>query len=198
MTFLTSKRPSTSSTRQESWNFWFFWIFWTCEVVGRRPARGIAGRISRLDCWEFLKLYQWQITSKWGLNLHIVEHWYLGTFRFPVYYLLEHSLSQFQMWTFHFALNSTFTSGFRYGMKHTNASLVCASSVLHTEKATSCSSQQYRDDFVRDVKGSSRLSRRFLRQNQGRQRSLQVVVREQLGPQLGKQAIMESIFLGDL
>ncbi len=30
----------------------------------------------------------------------------------PVYYLPEHSMSQFQMWTFHFALNSTFSSGF--------------------------------------------------------------------------------------
>ncbi len=38
---------------------------------------------------------------------------------------------------------------------------------------------------VLDVKGSGRLSRRFLLQNKGRQRRLQVVVREQLGPQLG-------------
>jgi hypothetical protein len=32
-------------------------------TVGRRPARGIAARISRLDCGEFLKLHQWQITA---------------------------------------------------------------------------------------------------------------------------------------
>ncbi len=70
-------------------------------------------------------------------------------------------------------------------------SLVCDSSVLHTGKAASCSCRQYRDDTVRDAKRSSRLSRRFLRQNEGRQRRLQVVVREQLGPQLGNKVMME-------
>ncbi len=76
------------------------------------------------------------------------------------------------------------------------ASLVCDSSVLHTGKVASCSCWQYRNNTVRDAKGSSRLSRRFLRQRKGRQRQLQVVVREQaeqLGPhwQLGYKAIME-------
>ncbi len=62
------------------------------------------------------------------------------------------------------------------------------SSVLHTGAAASCFSLWYRDDTVRDAKRSSRLSRRFLRQNKGQQRLLQVVVREQLGPQQGKKA----------
>ncbi len=35
----------------------------TRRVVGRRPAHGIAERISRLVCGEFLKLHQWQITA---------------------------------------------------------------------------------------------------------------------------------------
>jgi hypothetical protein len=32
-------------------------------VVAWRSARGIAERISRLDCWEFLILLKWQITA---------------------------------------------------------------------------------------------------------------------------------------
>ena len=70
------------------------------------------------------------------------------------------------------------------------ASLVCYSSVLHTGKVASCSCWQYRDDTVRDAKGSSRLYRHFFRQRKGQQRRLQVVVREQLGPQLGYKAMM--------
>ena len=113
---VTWKRDS--STRQEFWNFWIFWTFWTFEVVGRRPARGIAERISRLDCGEFqvLKLHQWQISANWVLNLPRLERWWGYLFSVPVYYLLEHSLSQFQMWTFHFVLNATFSSGFWYGL----------------------------------------------------------------------------------
>ncbi len=72
-----------------------------------------------------------------------------------------------------------------------SASLVCDSSVLHTGNAASCSSRQYWDDTIRDAKRSSRLSRSLLRQNKGQQRLLQVVVREQLGPQLGNKAIRE-------
>ncbi len=113
---LSSKRPSTSSTRQESWNFWMFWIFWTCKVVGRRPARCITESILLLECWEFLKLHQWQINANWVLNLPRLERWWRGVFSVPVYYLLEHSLSQYQMWTFHFALHTTFSSGFLYGL----------------------------------------------------------------------------------
>ncbi len=71
------------------------------------------------------------------------------------------------------------------------ASLVCYSSFFHTGKAASCSSRQYRDDAVLDAKRSSWLSRRFLQQNKGQQRQLQVVVCEQLGTQLGNKAIME-------
>jgi hypothetical protein len=89
-------------------------------TVGRRPARGIAERISRLDCGEFLKLHQWQITANWVLNLPRLERWWGYLFSVPVYYLLEHSLSQFQMWTFHFALYATFSSGFWYGLYHTD------------------------------------------------------------------------------
>ncbi len=59
-----------------------------------------------------------------------------------------------------------------------SASIACDSSVLHTGRAASCSSPQYRDDAVRDAKRSSQISRRFLPQNNGRQRRLQVVVRE--------------------
>ncbi len=33
----------------------------------------------------------------------------------PVYNLLEHFLSQFQMWTFNFELNATFSIGFASG-----------------------------------------------------------------------------------
>ncbi len=118
----TSKWPSTSSTRQEFWNFWIFWTFWAFKVVGWRPAPGIAECISRLDCWEFLKLHQWQITSNWVLNIPRLERWSSCVFSVPVYYLLEHSLSRFQMWTFHFALHATFSSGFWYGM-HVRACL---------------------------------------------------------------------------
>ncbi len=128
VTFLTSKRPSISSIRQESWNFWTFWTFWTSKVVGRRPARGIAERISRFDCGEFLKLHQWQITANWVLNLLRSERWWRGVFRIsvPVYYLLEHSLSKIQMCTFHFALHAIFSSGFWYGMYHV---VICTSSL---------------------------------------------------------------------
>ncbi len=87
-------------------------------MVGRRPARGIAQRISRLYCGKFLKLHQWQITAaNRVLNIPRLERWRGGVFSVPVYYLLEHSLSRFQMWTFHFALNATFSSGFWNGMQ---------------------------------------------------------------------------------
>ena len=46
------------------------------------------------------------------------------------------------------------------------------------------------DDTVRDAKRISDVPWLFLRQNKGRQGRLQVVVREQLGPQLGNKAIM--------
>jgi hypothetical protein len=41
-----------------------------------------------------------------------LERWEVGVFSVPVYNLLEHFLSRFQMWTFHFALNATFSIGF--------------------------------------------------------------------------------------
>ena len=72
-------------------------------------------------------------------------------------------------------------------------SLVRDSCVLHIGAAASCSSRhwQYRDDTVRDAKRISNLWRRFLRQNEERQGLLQVVVREQLGPQLWYKAIID-------
>ncbi len=51
--------------------------------------------------------------KSWEIRMLMSLRWgYL--FSVPVYYLLEHSLSQFQMWAFHFAFNTTFSSGFQY------------------------------------------------------------------------------------
>ncbi len=45
-----------------------------------------------------------------------------GHFSVPVYYLLEHFLGQFQMSTFHFSLNASFSIGFGNGLADGHAS----------------------------------------------------------------------------
>ncbi len=62
----------------------FLNFFWVCKV-DLRPGCGIAECISQLDCNEFLKLHQLQITANWVLNLLRLECWHLGTFSVPVY-----------------------------------------------------------------------------------------------------------------
>jgi hypothetical protein len=85
------------------------------------------------------------------------------------------------------SLEKSGQSGLHYGTSRSHSEV----SMLLTRTIGSCSSLQYRDDTVRHAKRSCRHSRRFLRQNKGWQRRLQVVVCEQLGPQLGNKAIME-------
>ncbi len=49
------------------------------------------------------------------LNLPKLERWRHPLFSVPVYNLLEQSLSRVQIWTFHFALKTSFSSGFGHG-----------------------------------------------------------------------------------
>ncbi len=109
--------------------------------VGRRAARGIPERVLQLDWGVSKMtmansrhvsrgLSLSFTTSNWSLNFLVspslrigkLERWletwrawgYYGTFwvfSVPVYTLLMHSLSRFQMWTLHFALNASFSIG---------------------------------------------------------------------------------------
>ena len=52
----------------------------------------------------------------WNLSLRKLERWRHPLSSVPVYNLLYQSLSRFQMWTFHFALNASFSIGFGNGL----------------------------------------------------------------------------------
>ncbi len=119
-----------SHFREESLEKWLGFLS-TTSTIGRRPAPGIAARISRLDsdCGGVLKWQQWQITSttNWVLNLPRlpVERWYLGTFSVTVQGFkfrpetrtssvlppktLSESISNVNL---SFCINATFSSGF--------------------------------------------------------------------------------------
>ncbi len=58
------------------------------------------------------------VSFNWNLSLRksLLERWGPGVFSVPVYKLLKHSLTRFQMWTFHFALNASFSIGFWNGL----------------------------------------------------------------------------------
>ncbi len=64
---------------------------------------------SKITYW--IPLLKFQFFASWNL-----ESWRRGVFSILVYNLLEHSLSRFQMLTFHSALNATFSIGFWNGM----------------------------------------------------------------------------------
>ncbi len=55
------------------------------------------------------------VSFNWNLSLWKLECWRLGVFSVPVYSLPEKFLSQFQMWTLHFALHTSFLMGFWNG-----------------------------------------------------------------------------------
>ncbi len=88
--------------------------------MGRRAARGIPKRISRLDQWV-LKMAPMvngcHVSFNWNWSIWKLERWGPGVFSVPVYKLLLHSLSRFQMWTFHFEINTTISIGFWNGLQ---------------------------------------------------------------------------------
>ncbi len=56
------------------------------------------------------------VSFNWILSFWKLECWRGYLFCVPVYNLLEHFLSRFQMWTFHFALYASFFIGFGNGL----------------------------------------------------------------------------------
>ncbi len=80
------------------------------------------------------------IDFKLILSLRKLERWRRGVFSVPVYNLLEHFQSRFQMWTFHFALNASFSLGFGNGLISESGILISGSISWsgYTDTGTKC------------------------------------------------------------
>ncbi len=70
------------------------------------------------DCRSCCTFLDSHVSFNWNLSLRKLERWRPGVFSVAVYNLLEHFQSRFQMWTFHFELNATFSIGFGNGLYH--------------------------------------------------------------------------------